>query len=804
MSRSTSNRIALAIQTLFLSTVISMVSIQSIAKVHAAELERLTYDVPGGSLEDALYAFAKQSGVTISFKSDLVKGKTAQAYKGTATKNEVLNSLLKGTGLEPEIKDGAVVIKQGPGSSASHADTLPEVKVTDKKVDDSGIHSYHATTAQSATKTETSLNKTPQSVSVVGADQIRDQGAQALAEALRSVAGLDAGQRGRRGFDDLSVRGFVQSSYLLRDGMRVDNDLWVQNEVFGLERIEVSKGPGSVLYGQIPAGGVVNLITKRPTSKPLAEVGVGYGNYAQKRLTADFSDSLNEAGTVKYRVTAISSASDDQVDFVDRQRFYIAPTLSWDITDNTSITFLANYQKDDYIRVFGLPALGTVLPNANGKLSYSTFTGVPGFDNISRKSSQVGYFFEHKFNDHVTFKQNLRYIHYTLDGAFTSVTALAANQRNLSRSGSLQDIDGKILTIDNQLGFKFDTGEVSHHALVGVDRFKFDSHRYLSSRTMTPNFINIYNPNYAMPTLGPEVTNNLSSNDELVQTGFYVQDQLAYGNWNLIAGLRYDKSNLDENRVTGVRTITDTHATTGRLGLLYAFESGFSPFISYSESFLPVTGTTQSGGSLDPETGEQREIGLKYESPDQRYGATLAVFDIQRQNVTTTVTDASGTYNVQVGEQRHKGFEFESAGQVTDRLKTIITYTYIDAEVTKSTQGNAGLRPIQVPKNMANVWLTYDFNTWISGLSVGAGARYIGEQAGNNLNTFNVPHYTVYDAAIYYTTGPWRFALNGRNLQNKNYIASCFPTNFTAAVNNATCGAGDPKMLFLTANYSFK
>jgi len=641
------------------------------------------------------------------------------------------------------------------------------------------------------------MNETAQSISVVSSEQIRDQSAQTLADTLKFVAGVDAGQRGRRGLDDFSIRGFVQSDYVLRDGMRMFYDTaWVQSEPFGFERVEVMKGPASVLYGQTGPGGFANVVSKRPTDQPLATIGLTLGSYDQQQWTADFSDALDKDGTLRYRLVALTSESNDQVDFVDRSRTYIAPSLTWDISDRTSITLLTSYQKSRYVPVRGLPAEGTVLSNPNGNIPLSRFVGVPGLDKYETEISLFGYEFSHMFNDTFTFRQNVRYNTFNVDGAFTDTTnGLTANKRNYQRRLNVRNLSAQMWTIDNQLAAHFNTLGLRHDLLVGADILHYNMDRTFINRSVTA--LNLYQPNYDAAVVGaPVVVAGSTGSDMARQSGLYLQDLIKFGDgWNLQLGARHDETDLVQTRINSTRTKSDPSKTTGKAGLLYAFDNGWSPYISVSESFLPLTGNTADGSPFKPETGEQHEAGVKYESPDHKFGTTFAVYDLKRQNVTTTDPSNPG-FSIQTGEQRHKGFEFETTGQLTDRLNLIATYSYIDAEITKSTTNTLGKRPILVAKNMANVWVRYDLTGWVQGLGFGAGARYIGDQAGDAQNSFDVPSYTLFDAALYYNTTSWRFALNARNLANKQYIAGC------ASINQ--CYPGDPRTVMLTANYSFK
>lgn len=700
-----------------------------------------------------------------------------------------------------------LVIGVSTAEEATGQDQLPEISVKTQRDEQSTttpFKGYKASTAQTATKTNAKLIETPQSITVVGSEQIRDQGAQSVTEALRSVAGVDAGQYGRRGQDDFTIRGFTQSEFVLRDGMRMFLDqAWGQTEVFGLERIEVLKGPASVLYGQSAPGGLVNLVSKRPTDKPIAQIGLGYGNYQQKQLSADFSDSLNESGSVRYRLVAISSASDDQVDYADRQRTYIAPSLTWDISDKTSLTLLSSYQKSQYVSIRGLPAAGTVLPNANGRISFSRYVGIPGMDKITTEQTLLGYELTHVFNDNIKFKQNVRYSTFNFDGSWGIGNGnFSSTSTNWGRRSQIRQIDEQSLATDNQLSTQFQTAAIHHDVLLGFDSLHTNSgrdrfgYRNLSS-------LNLYNPNNSNATAGTFIRNNENQgSNELSQYGFYLQDHLKFAEgWNLVLGLRRDETSLVQKRpfltTAASRSKTNPGATSGRAGLLYEFSSGFAPYISYTESFMPEIGPTEDGSQLKPITGKQKEAGIKYESPNKRFGANVAIYDIRMENA--TYTDNNG-FTVQVGEQRNRGFEFDITGKLTDKLNIVATYTYIDAEITKAgprlaDQATLGKRPILIPKNIANIWATYDLTSWLPGLSIGAGARYNGEKAGDATNTYTVPDYTVFDAAIYYHAGPWRFALNGRNLSDKQYISGC---------NGNACYPGDPRMVMFTANYNFK
>jgi iron complex outermembrane receptor protein len=674
---------------------------------------------------------------------------------------------------------------------------LPDIRVQSEAQPPSATapyEGYRAITGQSATKTDTPLNETSQSISVIGSAQIKDQGAQTLAEALRYSAGVNAGQRGRRGLDDFNIRGFTQSAYKFVDGMRMDSDMWIQSDPFAFERIEVLKGPASILYGQIAPGGVVNQVSKRPTAQPLAELGVGFGNYNQQRYTADLSDSLNTEGTLRYRLVALYSASDDIVDYVDRDRSYLAPSLTWSLSDDTELTFLASYQKSHYVPIRGLPAEGTVKHNPNGHISRNRFIGVPGYDDYTTEQNLIGYELTHSFSPNIRFTQKLRYNEYELDGAFSSPGTLSANKRNYSRTLQWRDVESELITLDNQLSILFGTGALNHDLLLGFDYFDFATTDVRHRSTLSA--IDLYNPSYTVVP-GIKTYQPANSKDEtLTQKGFYLQDQIKLGDgWNLLLGLRHDLSKSATEPDSGTRTTVDEEASTGRIGLLYAFSNGWSPYISYSESFLPVSGSDVDGKAFEPETGEQSELGVKYESADQTFDITFALYELTRQNILTE--DPSNTdYQIQIGEQRHRGAEVELHGQLTPQLSLIAGYSYIDAEITKSNDGNQGNRPTQVPKHMANLWLRYELSDWLPGLGIGAGVRHIGKQAGDDANSFDTPDYSLLDMAAYYETGPWYFQLNGNNLTDKDYIASC--TSMTA------CYPGDPRTLLLSTRYTFK
>ena len=663
------------------------------------------------------------------------------------------------------------------------------------------IDGYVATRSATGTKTDTPLIETPQAISVVTSDQVRDQGAQNLGQALDYSSGV-SGERGgvnTSGFEYLQGRGFQLEKYL--DGMRLPNQAYLlpSYEVYDLERIEVLHGPASVLYGQAFPGGMINLVSKRPTDTPFGEVNVTAGNYGLGGTSFDLGGPLDKDNGLFYRLTGLFRNNDTQVDFTREQRFSIAPAVTWKPDANTTFTILANYQNDPFAGYYNfLPAVGTVLPNPNGQISRSFNPGEPGYDQHSREQYGIGYIFEHRFNDVLTVRQSLRYtdIHDNMQNVFASFFGLDPDNRTLNRYGFYNNESLSELTTDNQAQLRFLTGPVAHTAIFGLDYQHINYNELYNTFFAAPS-IDVFAPVYGAAITKPPPSGSDEAHQD--QLGLYAQDQMSLGNWRFMIGAREDWVNgSDYDYVNNVSNGSDSDkAFTWRTGLVYLFDNGLAPYASYATSFQPQIGTTYDGTPFKPTTGEQYELGLKYQPVGWNSFVTAAVFDLTQQNVLTTDT-LHPTFSIQTGAIRSRGLEVEWHANINKNLDVVAAYTYLDNVVTAANDTDlqygldVGTHPYGIPRNAASLWAKYTFRSGpADGLGLGGGVRYVGSTYGTNTNVWDnvpgfstapslVPAYTLFDAAVTYDFGA-KFAnlkgfsasINARNLFDKTYVAYC-------------------------------
>ncbi len=632
-----------------------------------------------------------------------------------------------------------------------------------------------ATRAETATKTDTPLIETPQSISVVPTQQMDQQAIQTIDQALRYTSGVTVETRGgASGREDFQyVRGFGPFGINYRDGMKqpYSGFGFFQNEPYFAERIEVLKGPSSVLYGQNSPGGLINVISKMPLETPFHEVEINGGTYERVEGAFDLSGPLTEDGSLLYRMTAIGRTSEGQVDHTDSQRLAVAPALTWK-NDDTKLTIHAEYLHDPAGGYFGyVPAEGTVYDNPHGRIPRSFFDGEPDFNHDYKTQASIGYAFDHDFSSDWSVHQSLRYAHLDSDLALVYGTGLAADLRTLTRAAFTDEDEVGAFTMDNNVAGNFDTGLLEHSVLIGVD------YQHTSADTQwlfgaAPG-IDVYDPDYGSPITDPTFPLQ-DQHQTLDQTGIYLQDQIRFGNFVLLGGVRHDwADNEAHNRTTGARTDVEDAAFTGRGGLVYEFDSGLAPYISYSTSFLPTTGADFEGSPFKPTTGRQWEGGVKYQPTGFDGFVSVSAFHITQKNVLTLdPNSAHGLFaQVQSGETQAWGVEVEGRAELTENISLAAQYTHLDSEVTKSNGPDLGKRPVSVPQDSAGLWADYHFTEGpVEGLGFSAGFRYVGASYADIANSDRIPGFVVFDAGIHYDIGGYHLALNAANLLDNDAV----------------------------------
>ena len=637
------------------------------------------------------------------------------------------------------------------------------------------VRGYLANQSGTGTKTDTPLRETPQSITVVTADRVTDQGALTVQEALRYVPGVFADAYGADSRGDYPrFRGQDPNIYL--DGTRVANSFQFNEwrpDPYTLERIEVLRGPSSVLYGDTSTAGLLNLISKRPRAEAYNEIGVQYGSFNRKQVQIDSTGKLTKDGEWLYRFVGVFRDSNMQTDFVKDDRIVLAPSLTWRPTNNTSWTVLGTYQKDTSgSSTAFLPHEGTLFPGPNGLIPVRRFAGEPGFDKYQTEAGAISSLFEHSFNDALKIRQNIRYAHVegvyrtmypdlSIDPLNLNSPFLDSSRRTVARSIWSRETVKDSLTSDSNAELKVLTGPVSHKLLFGVD-YRGLGECAQSAFVSDSRPFDLYAPVYSgvtAPTLSPEPDLRQS------QLGLYVQDQMRLGRWLAVVGLRQDY--VTSNVVGSPEE--NTKASTGRAALMYELPFGLTPYVTYAQSFNPNFGSGVCAGICQASRGELVELGFKY-NPMPGTAINGAIYDTVEKNRLATDPDGS-PFSIQTGKVRIRGAELEVISRVTPDLDLIGAYAYVDARVESGD--NAGKRVETVPEHQASLWAKYRLTTLgLQGVTVGGGVRYIGE-SWDGTDTIRTPDYTLFDAMIRYETGPWRLQVNASNIADKRHVTTC-------------------------------
>lgn len=653
-----------------------------------------------------------------------------------------------------------------------------------------------------ATKTDTPIEKTPQSISIVTREEMDTHQPASVKEALGYTPGITVSTRGASDtYDAVKIRGFGsvnQNNYL--DGLKLQGDFY--NEViidpYMLERVELMRGPTSVLYGKSSPGGIITMVSKRPTTEPLKEVQFKMGTDNLWQTGFDFSDSLDDAGVYSYRLTGVARSNDDQQQFSKQKRYAIAPSFTWRPDDKTNFTFLANLQDTPETGYYGwLPKEGTVEPLPDGSYLPTDFNeGVPN-NTYSLSHKMVGYTFDHEFNDTFTVRQNLRYVESKTNQKSVYGTGVDSSGYMLTRGTVVDNEKLHNFAVDTQVQSNFATGDVAHTLLTGVDFQQMRNDVNATFGSAPP--LDLYNPvyeNYDFGDADPYQQNKQK------QTGIYIQDQAEWNKFVLTVGGRYDwlKQSTLAYQANNY-TERDDSEFTGRAGLNYLFDNGVSPYISYSESFEPNSGADFYGNTFKPSKGRQYEAGVKYVPKDMAVVITGAIYQLTKSDNLMSDPDTShGFSSIQGGEIRSRGVELEAKAAVNANINVTASYTYTDAEYTTDTNYK-GNTPEQVPEHMASLWGDYTFNEGsLTGLTIGTGGRFIGSSYGDPANSFKVGSAAVLDAVVKYDLG--RFGMNGssvavnvNNLLDREYVASCFATY--------GCFWGAERQVVATATFRF-
>lgn len=772
------------------------------------------YNLPAAPLSTTLNQIASQGGIALSLNPSLAAGKTSAPVSGQYDAAGALRAALRGTGLQLELSStGTYTLVAVPEGVLD----LPETSVIGVENTESAwgpVDGYTATRTAAGTKTDTALVEAPRSISVATRQQMDDRSVHSLDDAVRYMPGITASSYGSDTRTDwLRVRGFEPTQFL--DGLPLPKGVYAnpKPETWNLDRLALLRGPASSVYGQTPPGGLLDMVSRRPSAEASSEIQLQYGSDNHRQINFASTGKIDEAGQFLYGISGVVRDSDTQIDHIENKRYNIAPSLTWNIDDDTRLTLLTQFTRDDTgVTSQFYPIQGTKIDMPFGKISHHKNLGDPDYDYYDRTYYALGYAFEHRLNDVWQFKQNLRYTKSDL--AFQTVTVNSYNpsfagftvddQGNVGRGTTNVDEDISQFAVDNNFQADFATGDIRHTLLLGLDHQRSNTN-YTSIFGTAPS-INVNNPIYGQTIVRPPRSSAFYDYDQKTyQTGLYAQDQMALDQWRLTLGGREDwvhTSTQFINKDDATNTQRDKNFS-GNAAISYVFDSGFVPYLSYAESFQPTTGAdATSTGSLKPTEGKQWELGIKYQPPGSKTLLSAAVYDLTQKNVSVNSIVNNVTITSQAGEVKVKGLELEAVSDVTDNLKVIAAYTLAKSEVQKGI--DKGNRLQLMPNQQASLWTDYTWHTGVlDGFGIGGGVRYTGNTYGDKANTWlgKADAYTVFDAAVHYDLGRLdnslkgaSLALNATNLFDKDYISTC---------DGYYCYYGDQRSVVASATYKW-
>ncbi|OIN52199.1 TonB-dependent receptor [Pseudomonas costantinii] len=759
------------------------------AQVQAQETE---LNIPAQPLAGALQALGSQSGMQVLYSVDDVKGKSSQPVNGRLAPAQALAQMLVGTGVTFTVQGNTANVRaRATGDSLELDATNINARATESAY--GPVDGLVATRSATGTKTDTPILEIPQTVNVVTAKQIETQGARNLTQALRYTPGLNTGGFTDRNAiaDEITSRGFAPTQLYL-DGAYLPYAGSLggapQIDPYTLERIEVLKGPASVLFGQNQPGGLINMVSKRPTTEQRTQVKIGAGSYNRLNGAIDTSGPIDDQKEFSYRVIAVGKKGNQQVDHTHSERMLLAPSLTWAPNDDTSLTVLAQIQRDNGLEDYqALPRIGSLERGPNGqRIDRNFFSGDSNWNDYKRDQFVLGYDFTHNFTENLKYRSTARYTDvrddykgFYLRSFVTTGGVVDQTQANRVKLDWRQH--NSAYTLDNNLEYKFNTGILEHTTLVGLDYRNFNR-KYTGYNAYNVAPINLYGANNNYDTSSVTPVRDTKWDNTVRQTGVYLQDQIKLDKWILTIGGRHDWAEV-ENKDLLANTITEQRDKkfTGRVGLTYVTDFGLAPYVSYSESFLPTVGTTapeRGAKAFLPVEGEQYEVGVKYQ-PFEKTLITASVYQIKQKNVLSSDNDYP-QYSTQQGQVRSRGVELEVKSTL-DNVDILAAASYLDAFYIKNNYGNTGNRTEQQAPVSGSLWVDYHFTQAVlNGLTFGAGARYTGPKPGDAANSFEVPGFVVYDTTISYDMSKVspslrgvQTSLNVQNVFNREYVSHC-------------------------------
>ena len=650
---------------------------------------------------------------------------------------------------------------------------------------DGPVQGYRATRSSSATKTDTPLSEIPQAISVVPAQVLEDLNTTRIDRALDFAGGVSRQNNfGGLTLYGYSVRGFTTGE-LYKNGFAVNRGSYSAPDASGIERIEVLKGPAASLYGRGDPGGMINIVTKKPQTEAFTRFTASAGSWDRYRTSLDVNTPLNEDGSLLSRVNLALEDNQSFRDHVGSERQIISPSFSWQISPDTRVLLESEFSRTESVFDRGIPAFDNQL----GSVQRSTFLGEPNDGEIHNNNQMIQLSLEHLLSDTWKLRLANHYAQGTLQGDSSEPSRLIGSE--VSRFYRQRNFEWNNSITQAELHGDFSVGSWRHQPLIGLEYENYrNSQKYPQSVTSLGYGQDIYNPVYGQPK--PAIVNPNDFFEHVESYSLNLQDQITFSErLNGLLGVRLERFEQTAlNRSTGVSNEQHKEVATPRAGLLYQLTPQVGVFANASTSFKP-NGISGQGTVFKPEKGIGYETGLKLDLFDSRLGATVALFQIDKENVLTADPNNPGD-SIAAGQARSQGLDMQFSGQLSDALRVIGAYAYIDAEVTKDNTLPKGSRLLGVPQHSGSLLGVYEFqNGWLRGSDIGAAINYVGDRSGQSGSNFELPAYTTVDLLAHYQASKnLRVGLNLNNAFNRKYYERSF--------NSVWVMPGDPRNLNLS------
>lgn len=750
----------------------------------SADDQPISFQINEGLLGPAIKMFTEQANVAVELPEEFRRLKNGPVL-GTFTPQEALVLMLRPTGLTFEKSDtNSYIIKLG--------DINETATVSAATLD----LAYRATVGATATKTDSLLTEIPQAIQIVPRELMEDQVVKRLGDALSNMSSVQPLGSFLGAYEQFSVRGFSLNNLgnYFRDGRRYSNFVAPATEV--LERVEVLKGPGSVLFGQAAPGGIVNFITMQPPRQRNLDFKLGGGQQGRRFMSLNYGDQIGNSEKLYLRLVGSVEDSDSFRDFVETDRRVLYGSLRYEISQAVSLTVHFDDLKSDVVADTGLLAVGDRVIDQPLNTSYNEPWARYDADNrnigyrltaLLSPSWQI----RHSFN-----AQRLNRVRVD---AFPVLINEA--QQFVARRARSRDQDFGNDFADAQLIGDVQTGNVRHTLMFGAEYVEDMNAARETRNLFLP--ISLFNPVH--DTEKPEFTPRTGLSSEVVSTSLYFQDQMEIGeSFDILLGLRLDDYEIESftEVAPGGDKVSlfdaDENALTGRIGAVWHATPFASIYGGYSEGFLPnLDARARPPVYLDPEESRQFEIGSKFTLLDSKLTLNMALFDLEKTNILQF--DPATETSVLIGKQAHKGFELDSAGQLLPGWSVYGSYAWLDADIEDDPirEGNTSAN---APEHSSNLWSSYTFQDGqLQGLRFSLGLRTVSSRFGDNEESFVLPGYERVDVGIGYNLQLFggEMLLNAKleNLTDEKY--------FVGALRRNQVTPGSPRRFVATAQYRF-